>query len=214
MEHLHQDELQAYLDGTLPPEEGRAVRAHVDGCAECRAELALLREVDEALRAWPVLPEPEGLTVRVMAAVQATTPVQTPPPWEAPWPWLRVHWSEVLLGAVLVATVVVLVVSARALGGVRDHAGLRFWELQAERALAQVERVWYAIRADAGSDGWDAAGAGSSRPGMGPFRPARYAAQFYCWVAGAIAGAVALGAGAVSVRVLAQQRRQGLRVST
>ena len=39
-----QSQLQAYLDGTLPPEELRAVRAHMDGCADCRAELALLRE--------------------------------------------------------------------------------------------------------------------------------------------------------------------------
>jgi len=213
MEHLRQDELQAYLDGTLPPEEGRAVRAHLDACAECRTELALLREVDEALRAWPVLPEPEGLAARVMAEVQATSPVQTPPPWEAPWPWLRAHWSEVLLGAALAATVVVLVVSARALGGTRDYAGLRFWELEAERALAQVERVWYAIRADARSDGWDAVGV-PSRPVGESSRPARYAAQFYCWVAGVIAGVVTLGAGAAGVRVLAQQWRQGLHVTT
>ena len=36
-----QNELQAYLDGTLAPERARAVRAHLDGCAACRAELAL-----------------------------------------------------------------------------------------------------------------------------------------------------------------------------
>ena len=62
--------LQAYLDGALPPDATRAVRAHLDGCAECRAELALLREVDGALRAWPVLPEPEE---------QLTTPVPEGP---------------------------------------------------------------------------------------------------------------------------------------
>jgi anti-sigma factor RsiW len=180
-------ELQAYLDGTLPPEFARAVRAHMDECADCRAELALLREVDQALRAWPLLPEPEGLAARVMAEVRAATP---PPPWVAPWPWLRAHWSEVLLGAALAATIVVLALSLRAWSA-NAALDLRFWDLQVQRAVAQVERGWYAIRADAGGQ---------------PLRSARagYAAQVYCWVAGAIA----LLAGTASVGVLAQQWRR------
>jgi anti-sigma factor RsiW len=209
MEHL-EDRLQSYLDGALSPEEERAARAHLDGCAACRTELALLREVDDALRAWPVLPEPEGLAARVMAEVRAspgsaTRPgPATPPPWVAPWPWLRVHWSEVLLGAALVATAIVLVVSLRAWTS-QDALDLRFWDIQVQRALAEVERSWYAIRADAGRVGAD-----GIRPGKGVSRPARYAAQFYCWVA----GAVALLAGVASVGVLAQQWRRGLRVTT
>jgi anti-sigma factor RsiW len=214
MEHREaQNELQAYLDGALPPEGERALRAHLDGCAACRAELALLREVDRALRAWPVQPEPEGLAARVMAEVRASPP---PPsraalgdrlralgPWLrtlGPWlrtlgPWLRAHWSEVLLGAATVATLVILAVSLRA-ASARGALDLRFWGLQAQRALASVERAWYDLRA--GSMG--SIGARPARRGQ-----ARSLTQFYCWAAGAIA---ILAAGA-SAWVLARQWRRG-----
>jgi anti-sigma factor RsiW len=204
MDHTSvQGELQAYMDGALAPEQARAVRAHLDGCAACRAELALLREVDETLRAWPVLPEPEGLAARVMGEIRAgSVPARSRATalrrWRALWPWLREHWSEVLLGAAVVATVVVLLVSLRALGA-RDGTGLHFWELQVQRTLAVVERGWYLVRSGAGRGQW---ARGSQ---------AQTAAQFYCRVAGAIAGIVALGAGAASVRVLAQLWRQGAR---
>jgi len=194
MEHAGvQAHLQAYLDGTLPPEEARAVHAHLDGCTECRAELALLREADEALRAWPVLPEPEGLAARVMAQIAAET-APAPRLWEAPLPWLRVHWSEVLLGAASVATLAVLVISLRAVRA-QGAVELRFWDLQVQRALATLERVWYAARADA----WRV------RMGRGSTgRPGGAVIQLYCWVA----GAVALLAGAASAGVLAQQWRR------
>ena len=197
MDHTSvQGELQAYMDGALAPERARAVRAHLDGCAACRAELALLREVDGTLRAWPVLPEPEGLAARVMGEIQAeSVPARSRAAaslrWTALWPWLRQHWSEVLLGAAVVATAVVLVVSLRALGA-QDGVELHFWELQVQRTLAVVERGWYTVRSGAGRGQWVR---GSQ---------ARAAAQFYCWVA----GAVARGAGAASVGVLAQQWRK------
>jgi hypothetical protein len=190
-----QNELQAYLDGALAPDRARAVRAHLEGCAACRAELALLREVDQSLRAWPVVPEPEGLTERVMAALAAEARPTTALPWAAVWPWLRERWSEVLLGAVLAATIVVLVVSVRALGA-REAVDLGFWELQVERALATVERAWYVVRANAGRGG--ARGGGGS-----PGRLGRKATECYVWAASAIV----LLAGAVSAGLLAQQWR-------
>ena len=193
-----QNELQAYLDGTLAPERARAVRAHLDGCAACRAELALLREVDEALRAWPVLTEPEGLTERVLASLAMTSQLRTAgaPQARQAWHWLRERWSEVLLGAVVVATIAVLVVSVWALR-TRAPVDLGFWELQVERAVATVERAWYVVRADAGRAGVQG---GAVLEG----RLARTAVECYGWVAGAIV----LLAGAVSAGVLAQQWRQ------
>ncbi|MBB5960437.1 hypothetical protein FHS29_007061 [Saccharothrix tamanrassetensis] len=43
-------DLGAFVLGQLPPEEETAVRAHVDGCPECRAEVAELRPVALRLR--------------------------------------------------------------------------------------------------------------------------------------------------------------------
>lgn len=189
MDHAKvQAELQAYLDAALPPDRMRAVRAHLERCGACRAELALLREVDETLRAWPALPEPEGLAARVMEEVRSLPPRTARASfWAARRPWLREHWSEMLLGAALAATIVVLAVSGRALSA-REAVDLRFWELQVGRAAAAVERVWYALRADAGG-------------GLN-----RYVVRFYLWAA----GAVALLAGALSAGVVAQQWRRGM----
>jgi anti-sigma factor RsiW len=204
MDHaIAQNELQGYLDGTLAPEKSDAVHAHLDGCAACRSELALLREVDQALRAWPVLPEPQGLAERVMASLSLALPPQEAKPKKAPQKatlsalksWLHARWSEVLLGAVLVTTLVVLVVSARVLGA-GEALDLGFWELQVERALATVERAWYAARADAGRGG-------ARGGGVAPGRAGRALAECYALVAGAIV----LLAGAVSAAVLAQQWR-------
>lgn len=195
--------LQAYLDGALPPQEADAARAHLDGCDACRVELALLRQVDQALRAWPVLPEPEGLAARVMDAVQQ----KAAPPrlLEAPWPWLRAHWSEALLGAAVAATIVVLLLSGRALSARLARGGyevieLRFWGLQVQRSLAAVERVWYTFKVGAHRGAYRGAHRGVPRGAS------RAAVEFYCWAA----GAVALVAGAASAWVLARQWR-GLR---
>ena len=40
----------AYADGELPPEEARAVAAHLETCSECARELALIRAMGEAMR--------------------------------------------------------------------------------------------------------------------------------------------------------------------
>lgn len=40
----------AYADGELPPEEARAVAAHLETCSECARELALIRVMGEAMR--------------------------------------------------------------------------------------------------------------------------------------------------------------------
>src|SRR2546427_8544025 len=37
------EELGRYADGALPPQERASVAAHVEACANCQAELALLR---------------------------------------------------------------------------------------------------------------------------------------------------------------------------
>jgi anti-sigma factor RsiW len=69
-----QDKLQEYLDGQLPPSEARTVEAHLAECAACQGDLALLRQVDDALATLPLLEESANFTARVMARVRATGP--------------------------------------------------------------------------------------------------------------------------------------------
>jgi len=66
-----QTRLQEYLDGALSPGQAQAVEVHLARCAACREELTLLRQVDEALAAWPALAEPADFTAQVMAQVSA-----------------------------------------------------------------------------------------------------------------------------------------------
>ena len=54
------EELTALLDGELSEEEAGAVRAHVDGCTDCAAELRSLAEVRELVRQLPALELPPG----------------------------------------------------------------------------------------------------------------------------------------------------------
>jgi anti-sigma factor RsiW len=63
------DLLPDLLHDRLSPVERAAVQAHVDGCAECRAELALLREMRAALQRGP--------TVDVGRIVAAIPPAPT-----------------------------------------------------------------------------------------------------------------------------------------
>ena len=77
------ENLQAYLDGQLSPAEARALKAHLEVCDACVAELNALREVDEALATMPVLPEPAGLTARIMAQIPAP-----------PAPVFRLRWED------------------------------------------------------------------------------------------------------------------------
>jgi len=69
-------ELNGYVDGELHPMECRAVESHLEGCAGCRAEVALLRLVARSLRLAPQ-PEPsEAMRQRLLARVAAELPLR------------------------------------------------------------------------------------------------------------------------------------------
>jgi predicted anti-sigma-YlaC factor YlaD len=53
MNHLTETQLNEYLDKTLSTAKRRQVEAHLSGCAACRAELASLQTVFQALAALP-----------------------------------------------------------------------------------------------------------------------------------------------------------------
>ena len=68
------DALSAYLDEALAPEERSRVDAHLEGCAECRRELAALRATVALLHRVEPARAPVGFVDRVAAAAQ-------PRPW-------------------------------------------------------------------------------------------------------------------------------------
>jgi hypothetical protein len=53
--------LSPYLENELGPDELGRVKGHLEECAECRAELELLRMTVSALRDLPDLPAPAGI---------------------------------------------------------------------------------------------------------------------------------------------------------
>jgi anti-sigma-K factor RskA len=85
--HPMQDLLPGYALGILDEEDRSALKAHLDGCASCRAELASFREVTGRLAAAaPHRDLPPGLEKRIMARVEAQRPFA--PGRRNPWPAL------------------------------------------------------------------------------------------------------------------------------
>jgi hypothetical protein len=67
------EELLDLALGLLEPAEARALEAHAEGCADCRAELGALRETRRLVGGLPPFPAPErGAAVLLAAARQAT----------------------------------------------------------------------------------------------------------------------------------------------
>ena len=71
--------LQDFLDGRLRPNEEREVEAHLSSCAACKQELALYRQVFDALATEP---DPDvQLTESIMAKVAAEQATRRPDLW-------------------------------------------------------------------------------------------------------------------------------------
>lgn len=142
--------LQEYLDSQLPPVEAQAVEAHLNVCAACREELALLRQVDEALATMPVLEEAADFTARVMAQVGTTkaSPLrrrsgQVSP---VPLPAFRLRWEDSVVSFAF-ACAVMAVLFALALLMPEDvstaEASLQrvWWTL-----LPELDRLWHTVQ--------------------------------------------------------------------
>ena len=67
-----EEELTAYVDGELDPSDARTVRAHLAGCADCRATEALLRRTVQVLEALPAFEPSLGLRRAVLNRVDTT----------------------------------------------------------------------------------------------------------------------------------------------
>jgi anti-sigma factor RsiW len=87
-----EDLLEAYVDGDLEPFEGRLVEAHLAGCATCREELALSRQVRQELRTLPHfdLPAADLVAIRRRTVGFGGNPGAPQGSWLG---WLRGSWS-------------------------------------------------------------------------------------------------------------------------
>ena len=90
MSHLTPDLLNLYLDDQLELSARAAADAHLNGCAQCRSELAALRAISVALDALQPEPLPIDLTPQVLARIAPA----------------RRHWRDAVAGALLGAQVV------------------------------------------------------------------------------------------------------------
>lgn len=62
-------QIQDFLDGLLPDVERAAFQAHLAGCPQCAADLAVYRRVFGELDALPLLEPSASLEARILAAV-------------------------------------------------------------------------------------------------------------------------------------------------
>lgn len=102
-----ENDLTAYLDGELPPEAATRVKAHLDGCEDCRTTQLLLQHTVSSLGALPPFEPSRGLRRRVLAEVEALPPSA----WAGWRTWLR-PGRLLPSGAALAAAVAVAVVTA------------------------------------------------------------------------------------------------------
>lgn len=63
--------ISGHLDGCNTPEEERALQEHLARCPDCRQALKEYERIDALLRSIPPAEVPEGLTERIMQAVEA-----------------------------------------------------------------------------------------------------------------------------------------------
>jgi Domain of unknown function (DUF4349)/Putative zinc-finger len=114
---INQENVMAYLDGELLPDEAEQVAQHLEQCAACAELAAELRGVSSRLLAWNVEPEPKRLRDVVLeelnkrgASERRARSQQSPPrvfPWEHSfrrrWVWATSGVVAVVLGVAVVA---------------------------------------------------------------------------------------------------------------
>ena len=117
--------LQDFLDGRLDDTRLVEVRAHLDGCPQCRSDLEALRWVrDVALKQLPGEEVPPALAARVAAALDAADGRTRPAArWTSRWWW---RWATA--GALLAAAAVTLLLLSRPRADLVDAVARDFAE--------------------------------------------------------------------------------------
>ena len=67
---IEPEELMAYLDGELPPDQATGALSHVELCPECQTLLADFRDVSRELMAWEVESPELGIPSEIDAALE------------------------------------------------------------------------------------------------------------------------------------------------
>src|SRR5512140_369172 len=110
----YQEQLLDLAYGELGKREARALRAHLEGCPGCRAELARMTATRSAMSALPEELAPGRGEAILLAAAREVARERRPRPLLPSWVW------SVSVGAVGLAAVALLTV--RLGGAVRSHA--------------------------------------------------------------------------------------------
>jgi hypothetical protein len=103
------EEIMAFVDSELSPDQTQSLAAHLDECAECTEAAAALRHASRSLSNWAVGAAPTKLDERIKAASQQTPLSPTAVDsigFLHIGSWVRKHWVVVLGGSA--ATLVVL----------------------------------------------------------------------------------------------------------
>jgi anti-sigma factor RsiW len=90
--------LDAYVDGELEPTPVIEFEQHLDGCADCRNELALVRLAQQGLGALPVPAASLELRSRIAGALDGADKASEPRPLRASWTGMLAAAAAVVLG--------------------------------------------------------------------------------------------------------------------
>lgn len=112
--HRLQQQLSAYLDGELAPDEMAEVRRHLTDCPDCQEELEGLRVVKTTLAGLKQPALPTDFAAGVWERIERS-PADAVSRWTAPWAWLR--------RPALAAAAVALALILAAVPLVRGHLG-------------------------------------------------------------------------------------------
>lgn len=112
MHTVEQEDVMAYLDGELAPEQAAAMAGHLRECASCAGLAKELSDVSQQMLAWEVEVSPARLERRVTEAAEANAKRGDASAKQKrfgsdvrrqPWPWQRWAWALSAAGAVALA---------------------------------------------------------------------------------------------------------------
>ncbi len=68
--HLMENEIQKYMDGTLPVVDQEQIEKHLTGCEQCREEIRAYRQLFTELNEMPEFKLPEDFSQQVMNGIR------------------------------------------------------------------------------------------------------------------------------------------------